>query len=1370
MASLILGGIGNAITPGLGMAASLVGGIGLSFAGRALASKKQSPQIQVTFGQHVQDVYLTGSSEGAPVRKAWGRMRFGGNVIWASNFKEWQENQVNWTANASSGKGGGGGTAWTPSINVIYHANLSFAVAFCEGGSGTSLGRVWADGKELDLAQFTWRFYNGSDQQLPDTFIESIEGSGNAPAYRGICYLVFENMVLDKFGNRMPQITAEIVRMPEIPDADDLTNCLRSVCMIPGLGEFVYGCQVYKADDSYGHTWVLNANILDQRADFSISLDQLAGANELPATAPPVPPYNLPWGGNPDPPTGGNWTSSQGALSAPDAVSLVVSWFGTDLRCGQCQIVPKVENASANVKPSNWQVANYWREGIPWIGTQTAPVVSHIYPSLFDPTGVGGSVSTVGGSVPAFGGTPSDDTVMQAIQEIKRRGLRCVFYPFVSMDVPPGNTLPDPYGGASQAVFPWRGRITCDPAPGRSGTVDKTSACATQVDAFFAQYNVMVLHYANLCVQAATTAALSGGTPAMVDAFIIGSELVGLTRLRSSAGDGTYPAVQHLKALAAQVRAILGPSVKIGYAADWSEYHSHRPGDGTNDVIFNMDPLWSDANIDFIGIDNYLPLSDWRDVGSNVDYHADGPVSPYDKSYLKANIEGGEYFDWYYASDADRAAQTRTPIVDGLAGKHWVFANKNIRAWWSSAHYSRPGGSENASPTAWVPQSKPIWFTEFGCPAVHLGSNQPNVFVDPKSSESFLPYFSNGSRDDAMQRAYLEAMLTYWRDHSPVSGGGVRMVDPRNMFVWCWDARPFPDFPSKNATWRDGVNYELGHWVSGRAQEVPVRWIIAELCGAVGLSDFDASRIVGPGSLSIGFASDGVVSPRDVLSGIEDAYQFDEVESDGKIVFASRGYASTLSLSIDDLVLDGDGDVGYSLTRAQETDLPGSLKLSFVDAYANYATSSATARRSIGTSERIATAQVGVVLESNQAQKLAANLLQQQWAARETAQVKLPPSKLALDPGDCLSLAIDGVTRSLRVKSIETGLYRALDLYGFDPALARGQGGSSGSPRSAPSAKTYGGVIVEFMDIPLLNSDDPKPWAPRIAAYASPWAGVSLYRSSGAGFALIGQIAKTAALGELTSPLYSGPRSIWDNANAVYLRLYDTSVQMLSLTELQTLSGLGAVAVKNPANGQWEILQFVNATLTGAGTYKLTKLLRAQQGTESGMADPVPAGARIVFLDASSLGVLDMTVDQRNVTQALRYGPSVYAITDASYAQSDFSFSGVGLRPYTPSHLSAAWQGSGDIALSWVRRTRFGGDSWEPIDAPLNEDAEAYQVDIANGTSIVRTMSAGAPSAVYSAAQQTADFGAPIASLTWTVYQISTIFGRGTGAKAVSTP
>jgi hypothetical protein len=179
-----------------------------------------------------------------------------------------------------------------------------------------------------------------------------------------------------------------------------------------------------------------------------------------------------------------------------------------------------------------------------------------------------------------------------------------------------------------QPVYPWRGRITCFPAAGQPGTVDKTAAAGTQVAAFFgaclashvfvsvnastravttsysgpAEWGLrrFILHYAKLC--AAVNA---------IDAFLIGSEFRALCSVRDSATN--FPAVARLKTLAADVKGILGGRVKVSYAADWSDYNGYRPADGSNDVFFHLDPLWADGNIDFVGIDWYAPLADWRD-------------------------------------------------------------------------------------------------------------------------------------------------------------------------------------------------------------------------------------------------------------------------------------------------------------------------------------------------------------------------------------------------------------------------------------------------------------------------------------------------------------------------------------------------------------------------------------------------------------------------------------------------------------------------------------------------------------------------------------------------------------------------------------
>jgi hypothetical protein len=348
----------------------------------------------------------------------------------------------------------------------------------------------------------------------------------------------------------------------------------------------------------------------------------------------------------------------------------------------------------------------------------------------------------------------------------------------VMMDVPAGNSLPDPYGGTGQPPYPWRGRITCHPAPGRPGSPDGTNAAATQIAQWFTQawgYEKFILHYAGLAQQA-------GG----VDGFILGSELIGLTRVRSS--PGVYPAVQRLKALAGQVRAIVGSSTGIVYAADWTEYGSHVLAGG-DEVRFPLDPLFASGDIDAVGIDYYPPISDWRDGLDHLDVAE--ARSPYDVDYLRARLGSGEAFDWHYASASARASQTRSPITDGAYGKPWVFRAKDLVSWWSNPHVERHNGVEVGA-TAWKPQSKPIWLTEIGIPAVDKGPNGPNVFPDPKSSESAYPPYSLGVRDDLAQARALEAILSRFDPaqkgfasayNPPSSLYGGRMVDPANVFV-----------------------------------------------------------------------------------------------------------------------------------------------------------------------------------------------------------------------------------------------------------------------------------------------------------------------------------------------------------------------------------------------------------------------------------------------------------------------------------------------------------------------------------------------------------------------------------------------------------
>ena len=372
----------------------------------------------------------------------------------------------------------------------------------------------------------------------------------------------------------------------------------------------------------------------------------------------------------------------------------------------------------------------------------------------------------------------------------------------------------------------------------------------------------------------------------------------------------------------------------------------------------------------------------------------------------RANIAGGEGFDWFYASAADRTAQVRTPITDGAAGKPWVFRYKDLRAWWSNPHYDRPGGVESGTPTAWAPQSKPIWFTELGCPAIDRGTNQPNVFFDPKSSESFTPHFSRGWRDDAIQRAYLEATYLWWGEaaNNPVSSVyGGRMVHVPECAAWTWDARPYPFFPALTDVWTDGANWRLGHWLTGRLGAVSLAALVRHLCLRAGLPEARID-VTGLWGAVEGYAITALESPRASITTLSRHFGFDAVETEGVIRFVMRGRASVATLAPDDLVAAREGDV-LELTRGQETELPQALKWQVARADEDYDAALVEARRITVDTTRIASESFPMAVPPEEAERRCRRALMEAWVGRETAAFRLPPSRLALDPADAIRLA-----------------------------------------------------------------------------------------------------------------------------------------------------------------------------------------------------------------------------------------------------------------------------------------------------------------------------------------------------------------------------
>jgi hypothetical protein len=1301
MATILLSAAGGAIGgsiggTALGLSMVAVGRLVGATLGRAIDQRLLGQGAQAVETGRVDRLRLTGSGEGEAIARIYGRMRIAGHVIWASNFKE--------TVTVTRSGGGKGSPRVT---QTAYGYSISIAIALCEGVI-SGVPRVWADGTEMALRDLNMRVHHGTAQQQPDPLITAIEGAGQVPAYRGTAYVVFEDLALERFGNRVPQFEFEVLRPDQRgPDAadPDPAHLVQAVAMMPGSGEYALADTPVSYAFGPGQSRSANINAPAGQADLVTSLDRLR-------------------------------------IEAPHcrATSLIVSWFGDDLRCGSCTIRPKVEQAQVDGREMPWSVSGLARS--------QAQVIAQL------------------DGRPVYGGTPADASVIAAIRRLRAEGQAVMVYPFILMDQLAGNGRPDPYSNAAdQPVLPWRGRITASRAPQQDGSPDGTAQAAAEVAAFFGstaaahftvtagqvayhgpdqwRYNRFILHHAALC-------AAAGG----VDSFCIGSEMRGLTQLRGL--DNSFPAVAALRALAGQVRAILGPAVKISYAADWSEYFGYQPQDGSGDRFFHLDPLWADPQIDFIGIDNYMPLSDWRDGRDHADAHWQ---SIYNPAYLRANIEGGEGYDWFYHSAEAKAAQIRTPITDDAHQEPWIWRYKDIRNWWANSHHERTGGQRSPQPTAWVPQSKPLWFTELGCAAVDKATNQPNLFLDPKSSESYLPAYSNGQPDEVIQMQYLRAMLGYWRDpaNNPVSPlYGAPMLDMSRAFVWAWDARPYPFFPANGALWGDAANYARGHWVSGRLGSRALASVVDEICTDAGVTGQDTSTLHG---IVRGYAAAQVADARAALQPLMLAYGFDAVERDGTLRFVMRRNGQAQAVSPEYLADLPESPAQVQHIRSADASMTGRVRLRFVQADTDYDPIAEEAVLPDEATHAVAASELPLVLTRAEGRQIAERWLAEARIARDTLRLALPPSLSHLGAGDLLLLEGDATAAQYRIDTVEMGHAQLVEAVRVEPAIhqpaALEDEGVAVRPFTPPLP-----VLGLFLDLPLMTGDE-IPHAPHIAVTADPWQGpVALYAApTESGFTLNHVIQRPSIIGVTQDALGAGQSGVLDRVASVTVKLPSGRLDAIDMPTL--LAGGNLAAIGDGTADRWEVLQFSSATLVGPDTYRLSLLLRGQLGSDAVMPGIWPAGSLFVLLDGTPEQIA-LPSSARGQLRHYRIGPAAQALDDPSFTPIQQAFDGIGLKPYAPVHLRAVADSNGALAVTWIRRSRIDADGWDAPDIPLGEEAEVYHLRVMQGTTVKREVVLTVPQWQYTAADRLAD--GVQSTVRIEVAQVSARVGQGYAA------
>lgn len=541
----------------------------------------------------------------------------------------------------------------------------------------------------------------------------------------------------------------------------------------------------------------------------------------------------------------------------------------------------------------------------------------------------------------------------------------------------------------------------------------------------------------------------------------------------------------------------------------------------------------------------------------------------------------------------------------------------------------------------------------------------------------------------------------------------------------------------------------------------PLADIVTDISLRAGLTpaDIDVSELT---DMVDGYCITHQMAARSALEPLMQAYFFDPVESDYKIKFRKRGRPAVVTIPDDDLAAHSSGSEPPDLIeirRKQELDLPQVVNVKYINPAADYQTSTQYEARQTGRSNSPVTVDLPIVMSDEKAKQVASAALYTAWAERTGLSFATTLAYAKYEPTDCFIVhnrLVRIVHRKRNGGIIEWEGYA--DGNTIYPSETVNQGGAA-----APAGPVGQELVttpptrVQLMDTPMLPNTDGSPGFV-VAAQGTNvgWTGAQIFKSidGGLSYQPLISVPNASIMGTAVNALapYTGGDT-FDELNTVTISLPTSSPvsTLASATELAVLNGANAALLGD------ELIQYKRAVLNDDGTVTLSGLLRYRRGTDYATHT---AGERFVALGS---GAVQVPVSTAEIGLPRQYKAVSNGGTLASAQAVTLTYTGADLKPYSPVHIGGWRDAAGDLALTWVRRTRIGGEWRDGIDVPLGEATEAYDVEILNGAgAVVRTFSGvTSPTVTYTAADQVADFTAPQSSVTVRVYQLSSVVGRG---------
>ncbi|NJO48938.1 MAG: hypothetical protein HC840_05030 [Leptolyngbyaceae cyanobacterium RM2_2_4] len=525
-------------------------------------------------------------------------------------------------------------------------------------------------------------------------------------------------------------------------------------------------------------------------------------------------------------------------------------------------------------------------------------------------------------------------------------------------------------------------------------------------------------------------------------------------------------------------------------------------------------------------------------------------------------------------------------------------------------------------------------------------------------------------------------------------------------------------------------------------EKVTVQEAVTYYCLRAGLqpNDFDVSELSGD---FFGYCPTTQKTAGECIAELGALYFFDATDSD-KLRFRKAQRPVQKVIPQQDLGVRNFGEEHptlYTRTLDEPLALPYEIGLIYFDRDRELQEDFVYARKATALVDvsTVETSTIPIVIDRSQAQSFVDKAVHVAWIRRRKYEnISLGHRHLDVQCGDRIGIQFENRLEDLVVTEIDFGASGVKRLKAFPyswileediyrPVLPV-------TTRPVQQSTVFeGDTSLYVLDINLIEDSDPDAGVYVAARGQSrAWRGAAIFasRDGGANYGPVASIASATTMGVVANALAPN-----DNTFEVSLE----SGELLSPTGLFLLGD--------------EILSAQSATLVGVNRYQISGLSRGRRGTEFAISTHQP-NERFYLLSET----VRAEGQQTDVGEPLKFKALTGGQSLGDVDSEDLTVVGRSYFPYSPVDLQAFASGS-DIVLRWTRRDRK--DNSGSSSPKLSEFEERYEVEIFNGTTAIRTLDGLQPQVTYTQARQILDFGSLQTAITYKVFQISAVVGRG---------